>query len=98
MLFLVLQSAPIAHRFMFFSMFYLERYVWEKFIFFGERYKLHSTVSRGYGLKMVMLSVSVFCQKLLFTFLASFIFAFVFLVWCPYGFEEIFWFLFLFYK
>nr|DAN18332.1 MAG TPA: hypothetical protein [Caudoviricetes sp.] len=24
-------------------------------------YKLHSTVGRGYGLKMVILSVSVFC-------------------------------------
>nr|DAM73714.1 MAG TPA: hypothetical protein [Caudoviricetes sp.] len=70
--------------------------MWVKFMFFGEKYKLHSTVSRGYGLKIVILSVSVFCQKLLFTFFASFVFAFIFLVWCPNWFEEIFRFLLFF--
>jgi len=31
--------------------------MWVKFIFFGEKYKLHSTVSRGYGLKVMLFAV-----------------------------------------
>nr|DAN16179.1 MAG TPA: hypothetical protein [Caudoviricetes sp.] len=44
---------------MFFYIF-LERYLcemWVKFIFFGERYKLHSTVGYGYGLKVMLFAV-----------------------------------------
>ena len=40
--------------------------------------------------------IFIFCQKLLLTFFSSFIFAFVFLVWCPNWFEEIFRFLLFF--
>jgi hypothetical protein len=31
--------------------------MWVKFIFFGEKYKLHSTVSRGYGSKVMLFAV-----------------------------------------
>nr|DAG80473.1 MAG TPA: hypothetical protein [Bacteriophage sp.] len=57
--FLVLQSAPIAHRVMFQCFIRLMNGKKSNLvkIFLGKNYeyKLHSTVSRGYGLKMVML-------------------------------------------